>query len=864
VVSLERHAPRPHPGHTPATPHSYPIVWGTLAAFLILQREKKKRKRKQRIAKTSGHPLHATLATTATDLAHPGSVSVMDLHSAPSGPFRSFSASLASLHSTLPSSTSITRVPSGPMVLISSMNRQASVQEHLYYQCEVLKRKLAKTPEMAPFLAHAFAQAEQCAEQQALALSQQLKYDPSGAPSGAPAAGRAGAPGSRALASSQNFLIHSDNSAASSSTLHLFAPLLPLASNNVFTFTAGVLPATLSADPVTQIWKLFQQGAPLCLLFNTVYPKKECHLPVVPSEDLRVCKKSVYDFLIAVKTFLKYDDDDMFTILNVFSDSTHDLIRIVKTVARVMGAVTVDERGIGEIAISDDRSKVVRELIETERKYVQDLELLLRYKNELSNAELISSEQIHVLFPNLNEIVDFQRRFLVGLECNNKVPNKYQRIGSIFIHAASGPFKAYEPWTIGQMAAIELITREAANLRKLSTLLDPGFELQSYIIKPIQRLCKYPLLLKEFIKMSKGDDAPSAELVVAEQAMKEVANEVNEAQRRAENVGYLHNLLDRVHNWRGFSLRDQGELLHHCVVSVRDLDAEKEYVAYLFERIIFFFVDVSPPAKKEKKTLLQTRKKSQLSLEELVLSSTANLLELIQTAKDKSPLELKGRVYILEIYNISTTNHHGYTLVISWLGKKESGSFLLKYRTEEARNQWEQCLRNLKAIEMNTQIHRKLRDSGSSDDGRPDQRHNSSLSTFSMTRKTLRPDGLRQLSSSGTLNTISDKLLSTTLDNLFLLTSTGGAAPITIRPLFNHVAVSAFTVAPTIYFPELKLKISIKISAETSEDIMINKLKYKDEDGDFVVMDSNDDWVLAVDMLDETSADDRSLTIWVS
>lgn len=35
------------------------------------------------------------------------------------------------------------------------------------------------------------------------------------------------------------------------------------------------------------------------------------------------------------------------------------------------------------------------------------------------------------------------------------------------------------------------------------------------------------------------------------------------------------------------------------------------------------------------------------------------------------------------------------------VGQKESGSFKLRYRNEETRNQWEQCLRNLKTNEMN-------------------------------------------------------------------------------------------------------------------------------------------------------------------
>lgn len=163
---------------------------------------------------------------------------------------------------------------------------------------------------------------------------------------------------------------------------------------------------------------------------------------------------------------LKFEDDDLFTISNVFSDSTQDLLKIITVVNKLLdGKATEDSDMNVDVQITNERSKVFREIIETERKYVSDLELMVTYRNQLVDAELLSSEQIHTLFPNLNEVVDFQRRFLNGLECNINVPVRYQRIGSVFIHASLGPFKTYEPWTIGQLTAIELINKEATNLK---------------------------------------------------------------------------------------------------------------------------------------------------------------------------------------------------------------------------------------------------------------------------------------------------------------------------------------------------------------------------------------------------------------
>lgn len=742
-----------------------------------------------------------------------------------------------------------------------SMNKMSLAEDHIFYKCKVLLHRISQIPQMTPYILAAHTAAEKCAEQQALALSQLLQQSD-------------GANGTfRTSVGSLGFSIYLDHSAGSHGTANAM-------SLNTFTFTAGVLPANLSVDPITQLWRLFQRGTPLCLIYNHIRPEEP--ITIQDHDDLRMCKKAVYDFVVAVKTNLLVDDESMFTISNVFSDNTHDLLRIVQVVSSLLdqfNMVPYDQQeselaaSFGEIKITDERSKVFNELIQTERKYISDLELLLSYRNELRNADALSSEQLHILFPNLSDIVDFHRRLLAGLECNINVPVKYQRIGSIFVHASNGPFGLYEPWTVGQIAAIDLINREAVNLRKASSIIDPGFELQSFIIKPIQRLCKYPLLLKELIKTytDTSDATYYNELLMANAAMKEVANQVNEAQRRAENVGFLQNLTERVKNWRGFNLKEQGELLYHSVVSIKDGDNVKEYVAYLFERIIFFFVE-SPNSdtkhkEKSKRDIFSSRKKSQSN----VSGSTANLLESLNGGKDSSILELKGRVYISEIYNIASGNLLGYTLVISWSGRKESGSFTLKYRTEETRNQWENCLRYLKSTEMNSQIHRRLRDlRGSySAEHSYDSQHYMNGENVNYhepsSNRSSHDSSKRHISSSSTYSMMR---MNRNGESVGKLVET--AIPIGIEVHYKHTKIDAtMMVASTLLFLELRDRVwdHIVANCEVNGSEHITKLKYKDEEGDFVVMDSLDDWQVAVDMteeLAELNGGEMSLAIWAS
>ena len=841
----------------------------------------------------------------------------------PPAALRTFSTqSTSSLNSV--STVSSSRIVSLGPVNINNFNKPSTPKDHLFYRCESLKRKLQKIPGMEPFLNQAFNQAEQLSEQQALALAQE-RSNGNGHSNGKRHQSLDGAMNRLSVGSDSSSIQGSLTRMATNASTSSLISGMPN-NNTLFTFTAGVLPANISVDPATHLWKLFQQGAPFCVLINHILPDSQ--IPVVSSDDLRICKKSVYDFLIAVKTQLNFDDENMFTISNVFSDNAQDLIKIIDVINKLLAEYSnASDLGGGDedvnmdVQITDERSKVFREIIETERKYVQDLELMCKYRQDLIEAENLSSEQIHLLFPNLNEIIDFQRRFLNGLECNINVPIRYQRIGSVFIHASLGPFNAYEPWTIGQLTAIDLINKEAANLKKSSSLLDPGFELQSYILKPIQRLCKYPLLLKELIKTSpeysKQDPHGSSsstsfnELLVAKTAMKELANQVNEAQRRAENIEHLEKLKERVGNWRGFNLDAQGELLFHGQVGVKDAENEKEYVAYLFEKIVFFFTEIDDNKKsdkQEKKSKFSTRKRSTSSN---LSSSTTNLLESINNSRKDNilPLELKGRVYISEIYNISAPNTPGSTLIISWSGRKESGSFTLRYRSEEARNQWEKCLRDLKTNEMNKQIHKKLRDSDLSfntDDsaiydytgistspvnqstqqqyydhrGSHSSRHHSSSSTLSMMKNNRVKSGdLSRISStSTTLDSFSNNLNGSPNTTNPSLTSSDATKTIptfdvAIKLLYKSTELSEpLIVNAQIEYNDLLQKIISQIitSNLVADDVNISRLRYKDDEGDFVNLNSDDDWGLVLDMLTsedfyQTSSNEKRLvTVWVS
>ena len=64
-------------------------------------------------------------------------------------------------------------------------------------------------------------------------------------------------------------------------------------------------------------------------------------------------------------------------------------------------------------------------------------------------------------------------------------------------------------------------------------------EVESYLIKPLQRICKYPLLLQELIKVTPYTSNEHAKLLQIEHKIRDIVTEINETQRRLDTLAKL-------------------------------------------------------------------------------------------------------------------------------------------------------------------------------------------------------------------------------------------------------------------------------------------------------------------------------------
>jgi cell division control protein 24 len=127
---------------------------------------------------------------------------------------------------------------------------------------------------------------------------------------------------------------------------------------------------------------------------------------------------------------------------------------------------------------------------------VQDLENLHELKKAIEAKGVITGDVVHAIFLNINAILDFQRRLLIKIETTNSQKEDDQRWGAPFVNYEEA-FHIYQPFIANQRKAAALARQEYEKIKLTEhpVALDDK-TLDGFLLKPMQRLAKYPMLLK--------------------------------------------------------------------------------------------------------------------------------------------------------------------------------------------------------------------------------------------------------------------------------------------------------------------------------------------------------------------------------
>nr|XP_042717353.1 guanine nucleotide exchange factor DBS isoform X5 [Chrysemys picta bellii] len=302
----------------------------------------------------------------------------------------------------------------------------------------------------------------------------------------------------------------------------------------------------LNQDLMDHVQKVFQKQESM----EEMFQKRQVSLkklaakqtrpvqPVAPRPEVFVKSPCVSPGLRRGSDYVSNTDDNMLRRMN-YRRLKSEMSEIRQSRG---GSVMDDEENLAVL-----RSHVINELIETERAYVEELLCVLEgYAAEMDNPlmmHLISPGLLNkkdILFGNMEEIYHFHNRiFLKELENYIEYP---ELVGRCFLERMED-FQIYEKYCQNKPRSESLWRQfsDSAFFQECQRKLDHKLSLDSYLLKPVQRITKYQLLLKEMLKYSKNCEG-AEDLQEALTSILGILKAVNDSMHQIAITGYDGNL----------------------------------------------------------------------------------------------------------------------------------------------------------------------------------------------------------------------------------------------------------------------------------------------------------------------------------
>uniref|UniRef100_UPI003AAF5DE2 dynamin-binding protein isoform X2 n=1 Tax=Centroberyx gerrardi TaxID=166262 RepID=UPI003AAF5DE2 len=268
-----------------------------------------------------------------------------------------------------------------------------------------------------------------------------------------------------------------------------------------------------------------------------------------------------------------------------------------------------------ELRMLEKREKVIEELLQTEKDYIKDLQMCVKEIIQPLQRKQVQNVDFDGLFGNISSVIDLSQRLFKTLQDTDST-------GKVFLDFKSELEEVYKIYCQNHDDAISLLESYEKDeniqrhvlecLEKLRAVYREWgktnyINLGSFLIKPVQRVMRYPLLLMELLGATPESHHDRAQLTQAVQAVKEINVNINEYKRRKDLVvkyrkGDEDTLIDKIsklsmHSIIKKSNRVSSHLKHLTGISPQIKDEafdESEKKFRLQERLIKSFIrDIS-------------------------------------------------------------------------------------------------------------------------------------------------------------------------------------------------------------------------------------------------------------------------------
>ncbi|CAO3620385.1 unnamed protein product [Cunninghamella echinulata] len=208
------------------------------------------------------------------------------------------------------------------------------------------------------------------------------------------------------------------------------------------------------------------------------------------------------------------------------------------------------------------RQEAIFELITTERSYLRDLQMIVNLFYAESGKYLKQNEQ-EVVFSNIEDLLICNTTFLSDLETRQReCANVIDCVGDIFLQHAES-LKCYSTYCRNQSFASRFLQKKREEDQWFEVFLKTAqtrsecrsLDLAHFLLEPVQRITRYPLLLKQILKSTPKRHPDYGLLKSALTNASTILDDVNEETRRFENQQKMSEL-SRILDMEGFGRLD--------------------------------------------------------------------------------------------------------------------------------------------------------------------------------------------------------------------------------------------------------------------------------------------------------------------
>merc|ERR1712137_1321157 len=245
------------------------------------------------------------------------------------------------------------------------------------------------------------------------------------------------------------------------------------------------------------------------------------------------------------------------------------------------------------------RDQAAREIVTTERTYVEQLETLQQeFVNPTHQKGIIESSNLKMMFSNARQILKVHKKMLQSMEERIDNWSAATELGDILLQL-EGNLKLYGDYCLSyerNLAELESLSQSNPELQAWIKECEekdsmPLNSIGAYLIVPVQRIPRYRLLFEQLLKLTPKTHPDCEKLNETLEKVNEIATFVNNYQDESRKLREIH---ERIENCAIPIIKPGRKFVHEGIMKKTSSRATQERMLFLFSDVLIYCTPKEP------------------------------------------------------------------------------------------------------------------------------------------------------------------------------------------------------------------------------------------------------------------------------